>query len=69
MFERYGHQKGPDAASAALMKSVRTITKDPRHVVHSLRHNMKDALIEAEVPTLEQKPILGHALGGAFAKL
>ena len=64
LFERYGHQGGPAAASAALMKHVRTVTKEPRHVVHSLRHNMKDSLIEAEVPPLEQNLILGHALGG-----
>lgn len=64
LFSRYGHQRGPDAASGALMKHVRTVTKDHRHSVHSLRHNMKDALIEAEIPTLEQNLILGHALGG-----
>ena len=64
LFARYGREGGPVAASAALMKHVRKVTANPRHVVHSLRHNLKDVLIEAEIPTLEQNLILGHVLGG-----
>lgn len=64
LFERYGRSRGADAASAALMKHIRIISGNPLHVVHSLRHNMKDALVEAEISSLEQNLILGHALGG-----
>ena len=46
------------------MKHIRVVTKDPKHVVHSLRHNMKDWLILAEVPSLDQNLILGHAVEG-----
>jgi integrase len=64
LFPDYGHVRGGDAASAALMKHVRAVTTDPKHVVHSLRHNMKDRLMLAEVASLDQNLILGHALGG-----
>lgn len=64
LFPDYGHVRGGDAASASLMKHVRAVTKDPKHVVHSLRHNMKDRLMMAEVGSLDQNLILGHALGG-----
>lgn len=64
LFPDYGHVRGGDAASAALMKHVRAVTTDPKHVVHSLRHNMKDRLMLAEVTSLDQNLILGHALGG-----
>lgn len=64
VFPSYGRDRGPDAASAALMKHLRRVTDNPKHVVHSLRHNMKDSLILAEVSSLDQNLILGHALGG-----
>lgn len=64
LFPKYGRSRGSDAASAALMKHIRRVTVDPRHVVHSLRHNMKDRLIVAEVSSLDQNLILGHALEG-----
>ncbi|WP_170971978.1 tyrosine-type recombinase/integrase [Rhodobacter sp. SY28-1] len=64
LFADYGHVRGGDAASAALMKHVRAVTTDPKHVVHSLRHNIKDRLMLAEVASLDQNLILGHALGG-----
>ena len=64
LFPDYGRDRGSDAASAALMKQVRRVTTNPKHVVHSLRHNMKDRLILAEVVSLDQNLILGHALGG-----
>jgi Phage integrase family. len=77
LFPLYGRKRGSDAASAALMKHVRAVTKDPKHVIHSLRHNMKDKLVEAEVSSLDQNLILGHAVegvgdavyGGAVRKL
>lgn len=64
LFPSYGGARGPDAASAAIMKHLRKVTKDPKHVVHSLRHNMKDRLRLAEVAQIEQDLILGHALEG-----
>jgi integrase len=75
LFPSYGRLRSGDAASASLMKHVRRVSVDEKHVIHSLRHNMKDRLIG---PTpLEQDLILGHALegvgnkvyGGAVAKL
>lgn len=64
LFPRYGRPRGGDAASAALMKPLRAVTADPRHTVHSLRHNMADRLDRAKVSTLDRNLILGHALGG-----
>lgn len=77
LFPDYGKWNGPGNASRALMKHVRAVTENPRHVVHSLRHNMADWLVEAGVPEFERKLILGHALkdvgdrvyGGAPARL
>lgn len=64
LFARYATPRGPDAVSAALMKHIRAVTTDPRYTVHSLRHNLKDKLQLAEVSSLDQNLILGHALGG-----
>ncbi|WP_146204887.1 tyrosine-type recombinase/integrase [Jannaschia seohaensis] len=63
LFPKYASQRGGDAASAALMKHLRTITKNRRHVNHSLRHNMKDWLSEARVDDTTANRILGHAQG------
>lgn len=64
VFPSYGRSRGPDSASAALMKHVRRVTDDPKHVVHSLRHNMKDNLDLAEVSALDRNLIMGWSLGG-----
>lgn len=64
LFADYAGVRRGDNASAALMKHLRTATTDPKHVVHSLRHNMKDWLILAEVASIDQNLILGHAQGG-----
>lgn len=64
LFPQYGRRRGSDAASAALMKHIRKASQDPKHVVHSLRHNMKDRLVVAEVQSLDQNLILGHAVAG-----
>ncbi|WBU63117.1 tyrosine-type recombinase/integrase [Paracoccus aerodenitrificans] len=64
LFPSYGRPRGSDAASASLMKHLRKVSPDGKHVIHSLRHNMKDWLVLAEVPSLEQNLILGHTLGG-----
>jgi integrase len=64
LFPRYAHEGGADAVSQALMKYVRRQSKDKRHVVYSLRHNMKDWLMSAGVPERDEHRILGHSLGG-----
>ena len=69
LFERYGRPEGSEAASAALRKHVRLLTKDPKHVVHSLRHNMRDWLELSEASEVATRLILGHALGGVGARV
>ncbi|NDW45695.1 tyrosine-type recombinase/integrase [Ruegeria sp. PrR005] len=64
LFPRYAYEGGPDAVSQSLMKHLRKITKNKRHVVYSLRHNMKDLLVSAGVPERDEHRILGHSLGG-----
>lgn len=64
LFARYAREAGPDAVSQALMKHLRAVTNDPRHVVYSLRHNMKDRLVTAGVDHRDENRILGHSLGG-----
>lgn len=64
LFPKYARDAGPDAVSQALMKHLRTFTSDPRHVVYSLRHNMKDRLVTAGVDQRDENRILGHSLGG-----
>ncbi len=64
LFPLYGRTRGADAASKALMKHVRGVTANPKHVVHSLRHNMKDRLMLAQIPDHVQNLILGHSLNG-----
>lgn len=64
LFQSYGRKRGGDAASAALMKHLRQVSTNEKHVIHSLRHNMKDLLILAEVSSLDQNLILGWTVGG-----
>ena len=61
LFVRYLGKNGADNISSLLMGHVRKETANPKHVVHSLRHNMKDWLREAEVSKQDQDLILGHA--------
>ena len=61
VFPRYARERGPDAASAALMKHLRGFTSDKRHKVHSLRHGMKDRMRKAGVEKVSQDIVLGHA--------
>ncbi len=65
LFPSYARERGPDAASAILMKHLRTFSKDKRHTVHSLRHGMKDRMRKAGVEKTTQDLILGHAIPGA----
>jgi integrase len=64
LFARYAREAGPDAVSQALMKHLRSVTPNSRHVVYSLRHNMKDRLVTAGVDYRDENRILGHSLGG-----
>lgn len=64
LFPRYGSPSGGTNASAALMKHINAVTADPKHVAHSLRHNMTDWLRLSEAPDRATKLILGHSLGG-----
>ncbi|MFN7009049.1 MAG: tyrosine-type recombinase/integrase [Allorhizobium sp.] len=64
LFARYCRVRGGDAASAILMKHVRTVTTDPKIVVHSLRHTMEDRLIRARVEEFDRNLVLGHSRGG-----
>lgn len=63
LFSRYVSRRGSDAASAVLMEHLRMVTNDQGHVVHSLRHSMKDRLRIGDVPREVQDWILGHASG------
>ncbi|GIT93163.1 hypothetical protein JANAI62_35530 [Jannaschia pagri] len=62
-FPRYFGEGGMDNLSQALRSRVRALTKNPKHVPYSLRHNMKDRLIAAEVFHNTQTAIQGHASG------
>ena len=63
VFPKYAQTSSHDLFSANMMKRLRKHTKDPRHSLYSLRHSMKDALREAEVPLDLQEAILGHSTG------
>lgn len=52
--------KAEGAASKALMKHIRKVTKDNRKVVHSLRGTLKDLLRNANVPKELSDFITGH---------
>lgn len=69
LFGQYGTENGPTNASQSLMKRVREVTTNERLVVHSLRHNMKDRLVLAEVDELTQNLILGHRLKGTGSRV
>ncbi|WP_377277220.1 tyrosine-type recombinase/integrase [Rhizobium sp. R86522] len=68
LFDAYGNENGPDNASAALMKHVRAVTKNPLHVVHSLRHNMSDWLRAGGAQEREVNLTLGHSLSGTGSR-
>lgn len=69
VFERYGRKGGPSAVSQALMNYLRPLSSNPKHVVHSLRHNMRARLELAKVPEVVMNLILGHSLGGVGARV
>ena len=63
LFPRYGRPRGADAASGALMKQIRKVTKDSKVTNHSLRHLLADKLRLAGVSQVVQDSILGHSSG------
>ncbi len=44
IFPKYARSRGSDAASAMMMKRLRTVITDRKLTMHSLRHRMKDGL-------------------------
>lgn len=69
LFPRYAHEGGPDAVSSALMSHLRNETTNPRHVVYSLRHNIKSWLGRSGAVERDENRILGHAdatVGGRY---
>lgn len=63
LFAPYHDRRGADAASAALMKHVRFCVEDRKVTVHSLRHNMRDWLLQAGVEEGIRDMITGHSHG------
>jgi integrase len=61
LFPRYARDGGPDAVSSALMGHLRKETKNPRHVVYSLRHNVKSWLGQSGASERDENRLLGHA--------
>ena len=57
-------EKGAEAVSQALNKHLRAVTKNPKHVVYSLRHNLKAKLVAAGTDARIEHRIMGHAEGG-----
>lgn len=60
LYPRYATERGPDAASQALMKRFRRVITEPRKSVYSLRHRMADKLRDAGCPEDIRKEIMGH---------
>ena len=60
IFPKYVRPRGNDAASAMLMKRLRTIITDKKLTMHSLRHRMKDKLRNTGCPEAISMAILGH---------
>jgi integrase len=59
-FPRYADGKGMDRLSAVLQKRIRKHTTDPKHVVYSLRHNVADRLIAADILDATREAIAGR---------
>jgi len=61
IFPAYARPRGSDAASAMLMKRLRTQITDKKVTIHSLRHRMKDKLRNTGCPEAISLAILGHS--------
>ncbi|MBO9102426.1 site-specific integrase, partial [Rhizobium sp. L74/93] len=64
VFSKYGKPGGGNVASAALMKNLRKVVKDPKVTVHSLRHTLQDRMIVAGISEHDRHIILGHSVTG-----
>ena len=60
IFPKYARPRGSDAASAMMMKRLRTVITDRKLTMHSLRHRMKDKLRNTGCPEAISMAILGH---------
>jgi integrase len=63
VFPAYFNRKGADAVSAALMKHIRMVIKDPKITNHSLRHTVTDWIRLSGATTAEEYLILGRSTG------
>lgn len=61
IWSRYARPRGADAASAALMKNLRKLTKEKKFTIHSLRHGFKDRCRDVGMPKNVQDQLLGHS--------
>lgn len=61
LFPSYADSSSHDNFSQAARKRLRKFTDNPKHVVYSLRHNMKDALRAAKVGVRVELALLGHS--------
>jgi integrase len=61
LFPTYARPRGSDAASAMLMRRLRTQIEDKKITIHSLRHRMKDKLRNTGCPEAISLAILGHS--------
>ena len=61
LFPRYARPRGSDAASAMMMKRLRTVITDKKLTMNSLRHRMKDKLRNTGCPEAVSMAILGHS--------
>ena len=60
IFPKYARPRGSDAASAMVMKCLRTAMMDKRHTIHSLRHRIKDKPRNTGCPEAISLAIPGH---------
>ncbi|GLS33804.1 Phage integrase family protein [Mesorhizobium albiziae] len=61
LFRSYAGPRRAEAASAALMKRLRTVVKDGKKTIHSLRHRMKDRLRDTQCAESLAREIMGHS--------
>ncbi len=64
LFPSYAGPRRSEGASATLMKRLRTVVKDVKKSVHSLRHRMKDLLRDSYCPESIAREIMGHSEQG-----
>ena len=60
IFPKYARPRGSDAASAMLMKRLRTVITDRKLTMHSPRHRMKNGMRNTGCPKAVSMALLGH---------